>query len=458
MNAGVKMGINKWLEPLLALGVVAGVAHALYFLHQNHYLPQPFFYDPADSLMDWINTAQWAHDSGTYDVWATIYPPLSFIFLKFFSLARCYDDMQGSLSRDCDWWSITSLCGFFLVNIGLVGWSYYKIDRNTALPRTIALGVGLPALFGLERGNLVIVCFTFFVLAYGPILKSARWKWLCAAFAINFKIYLLPTILPQLLRRRWRWFEGALLATIAVYVLTWGLLGRGTPTNLIKNIQDFAGIYQAVNFLDLWYAGTYGPLHSLLDGSIFPIMLVAGSTNIEMMQFWTNFALHATQAIILIASLAAWVRPEVVPMFRLTNFATSFALITIEAGGYTQTLILFLALMERWKGIGRKWVILVCYVLCLPADITIFRFDPVVRESFLGGRPAVLEYAISYGPFLRPGLIMSIPFALACVTIHDVWQDIRRQGWKGRRRYRFDAPLFANGGRKIDSGKAPEPA
>jgi hypothetical protein len=445
---------NRWLEPLLALAIAAGIVRAILYFQEYGHLPQPFFFEPNDVWMDWFNTSYWAHDRGVYDTWRTIYPPLSFVFLGIFGKASCYTGAEGYSSRDCDWVGVVSLHAFFLLNALLIARTFWKIDRSTAIPRTFALAAGLPMLYALERGNLIIVTFTCVLLAFGPLVRSARLRWLAVGLAVNFKVYLVAALFPQLLRRRWRWFEGAVLATISVYLTTYAILGAGTPYEIYDNIANFSGVYQAINFLDLWYAGTYTPLVSLLTGSVFPIISIVGSDRAETWSQVLPLLLHGVQATILLAAIAAWLRPEVVPMYRLTNLGASLALITAESGGYTQVILIFFVFMEKWKGMGRKWAIVACYLLCIPADIVIHRLNPALRDSFLAGRPVIVEYAITVGPFVRPALIMSLPFALACVTIRAVWIDIQRQGWKTRWRFRRDAPIMVGSGKAIPPSAA----
>ena len=95
-----------------------------------------------------------------------------------------------------------------------------------------------------------------------------------------------------------------------------------------------------------------------------------------------------------------------------------------------------------------KWAIIVDYFLSIPAGIVFFRVPALftVRDSFLGGQPVLPDYGVAIGPFIRPGLIISIAVALAAVTIWDVWRDIRVQGWRGRRRFRHDLPVMVGAG------------
>jgi len=439
--------VNIWLEPLLAFLVVAALVHALIFFWLNAYLPQPFFYEPYDIWMDWFNTAYWAYEKGAYDSWGTVYPPLSFVILRLFSKSSCYAETNGYAIRECDWIGLTSLHGFFILNIVLVALTFIKIDRRTALPRSVALALGLPALFALERGNLVVVGFTFIILAFGPLLKSAQMRWLAAGMAVNLKVYLIAAIFPYLLRRRWRWFEGAIFATVLVYVTSFAILGAGTPREILDNVLNFSGLYQAITFLELWHTSSYGPHISLLTGQDQMVAGLIGSRNVELLAFGLQVFTRAVQGTIVIAAIAAWVRPEVVPMHRLCFFGLALAMIIQEPGGYTQSYLIFFVFMERWKGVGRCWAIVAAYLLSIPFDFILDKAPlPTMQESYLFGHAVFVTYYITFGPFVRPALVMLMSVALACVTVRDVWTDIRLQGWKTRWRFRHDAPIMVGTG------------
>lgn len=406
------------VEHWLSLLVIVTLGYDLWHLQTYGYFPQPFFYVPSDLWNDWFNTAYWSHHSGFFDVWRSVYPPLSPVFLKIFSSGSC---SEWSDPRQCDWLSVVTLHGFFVANLFLISRTFLKIDRATALPRSIALGTGLPMVFGLERGNLVIVCFTCLLLAYGPLLKSARWRWLAAGLAVNFKVYLIAAIFAQIGLKRWRWFEGAVIATTLVYVVTYVIEGSGGPLEVYHNIVDFSGGFQSVSILDLWYSGTYSPALSLLNGDGFPITQIIGSQAINALNFALPMLLHLVQLSILSAFFCGWCYPQRVPRYRMINLAVSLALITSEAGGYTQVFMFMFVFMEQANTPLKIFALFVTYILCVPADI-ILRGDtivPLVNDSFWAGRSVTVDYKLAIGPFLRPLLILSIPFSLSLTTILD---------------------------------------
>jgi hypothetical protein len=433
---------GTWVEHLLAFGVAVLIGRAMYFLYWYGYLPQPFFYEPSDLYMDWFNTAYWSHGKGAYDSWGTIYPPLTFVVMRMISNPKCYADSDGLETRDCDWIGFVIIHAIFLLNIVLIAWSFYKIDRRTALPRSFALAAGMPMLYALERGNILLLCFTMALLGFGPLLKSTWLRWLCVGAAVNFKVYLIATVVTQLLKRRWLWVEGALLSTILIYLLTYGLLGVGTPAEIYGNITYYSGGFIAAQVLDIWYSSTYMPLIALLQGQNFPSLSFVGSTLVDLGLFLLPLLMLLGKGSIVVAAIATWVRPEVVPTYRLAFFGAILALISSEASGYTMIFVTLFVFMEPWRGIGRKIAIVSCYILCLPGDISIGYIPPLFRESYLAGHQVEVNIGVGLGFFTRPGIMILIAVSMSCVTIRDVWADIRTQGWSGRWRFRRDLPLL----------------
>jgi hypothetical protein len=421
-------------EPLLALAVLGAIAHAIWFATEYGHLPAPFFYDVSDTFMDWFNTAFWSHDAGAYDSWSTIYPPLSFVVLRLLSNPACYLNSEGLTARDCDWFGYVALGTILAVNFVLLWFTYRKLEARTAWPRTLALGLGLPMLYTLERGNILLLTFTCVILAFGPLVASARLRWLALGMAINFKVYLVAALAPQLLKRRWRWFEGALIATILVYLLSWMALGAGSPREIYTNIAAVAGDFEAGSLLDGWYAITYTPFMAILTGSNLPIVGIIGSDAVEGLTLLLPILKLFSQAMIATAAVATFLRPEAVPVHRATCLGVLMAIITSESGGYTQIILFFFIFMERWHGVARPLAIIIAYVLCIPADITIDNYPPGVAESWITGGPVFVNYNLSIGPFVRPLAVMMIAWSISALVIAEVRRDFAANpaGWRQR--------------------------
>ncbi|OYY76196.1 MAG: hypothetical protein B7Y43_15975 [Sphingomonas sp. 28-62-20] len=429
----------------MAIIVLGGLIRAISHIYYNGYLPQPYFYDPADTWMDWFNTADWARDAGVYDSWRTVYAPLSLVFLRTFGMSRCYEG--GGLdsayyARACDWPGVVMLHAIYALDIFLVARAYFKTDRSTALPRAIAIAMGLPLTAALERGNLIILCFTCVILAFGPIFKSARLRWLALGMAMNLKIYMIALLFPQLLRRRWRWFEGAAISAVFVYVVSYALLGRGSPLEIYTNIVAFQNQTSPNQFLDVFYQATFAPLIQLLNNQSFPVTSLIGSQNVETLLIVLPWLLRLTQLAIFCAVVGIWLRPEVMSMYRITNLGISFALITVESGGYTHLFPIFFTFFEKWKGFWPKVAIICCYALSFQFDYILDRTPPLVHDSFFNNSTIFVTYYIMLGSFIRPLFFYMIPFALSCATIIAVYRDIAAKGWQSRHRFRHDLPVF----------------
>jgi hypothetical protein len=396
------------------------VAYSIWHLLTYFHLPQPFFYEYVDTWMDWFNPAYWAHQPGTYDNYRTIYPPLSYVLLKFMTYGPCYEGAEGGWSRDCDVYGVAWLHLIYLANVIVTFAVFRKIDRRTAIPRTVAMALGLPMLWGLGRGNLVLIAYFFLLLAYGPLIRSARLRWLFVGMAINMKVYLVGTLFAQLIHHRWRWFEGAALATVAVYLISFIIFGEGSPAVIFENLTEFGDKLEINNPLDLWMASSLKPLGALLQSSIYPVTLYVGSQLAELGIAVLPWITRICQAIIFAAAAAATWRPNAIPRSRMIVLSVGVAIMSTEVSGYTQTLVFAFAFMEPFKGVLRRYAIIMCYILSIPADITIDRLPPIVAESFLGGRPVFVHYVVQLGPFVRPILTMSIPVALALLTLIEV--------------------------------------
>lgn len=407
-------GRRHWslgFETLLGLVVVGSVVWAGWRLSQDGLLPQPFFWVVSDTLMDWHNPAYWAHNSGAYEVWRSVYPPLSFVFLKIFSSGACYvnDPFAG---RECDRWGQISLLGFWLLNAALLYRHFRAIDPRTALVRTVVLVVGMPMLFGLERGNLIIPCFTAFILGHSRLLRSARARWLAQAFAINFKPYLVLTLIPFLVRRRWRWFEGAGIATLAVYLVTLALIGGGTPMEIARHTGELAALQTGSAWSDLYYATSYAPLVRFMT-SDFPVMDYVGSRPVEALTLILPLLTLAGQVAVVAAVGATWLRQAPVPMQWMNGAICAMILSSSQPSAYAQIFMLFFVFMEPWKGPTRIMMLVCAYALSLVGDYALFDIPQLPMESWLSGREVLPSVGVALGQFVRPGLVLLIQFGFA---------------------------------------------
>jgi hypothetical protein len=438
------------IEWVLASLILVSLVHATWFLFTFKYLPPPFFYEPGDIFADWFNSAYWAYNpEGAFETWTTLYPPLSFVILRALSVSDCYqlasglDSSPGYMARGCDWIGHVSIFGFWALGVVLMFLSLRKFDPRTAIPRTICLGLGWPMLNGIERGNLVLIAFPMFLLAVMPLLRSSRVRWVFAALSINMKLYLIAPFMAQLIMRRWRWVESVLIATALVYLISYALLGAGTLSQIVRNVTAWAQ-NTMTNPLDFWPATTYQGITSFFESKdeIFPTMLVLGSDAIALVPLAIAVLLRSTQALLLLAMAATWLRPEAISRYRVYLLAIMFALITSEGGGYTPIFWIALVLTERWQGWGPRFAIICCYLMGCSYDLVVSNIDTIDRYGYIFDTEIIVEMNLTLWPLLRPLVIQLIAIAIACSTIRTVWIDVHEQGWADRWRMRRDAPLL----------------
>lgn len=401
-------------EIALALAVVGSFAHTVWFFATQGYLPQPFVFDTNDTYMDWFNVAYWAHRPGIYDVWRSIYPPLSFVFLDLTTLPGCYVGSPFH-ARDCDWLAHATLLGFYALDIALVWIALRRTDGISALPRTLAVALGLPLLFTLERGNLILVAFAAFVIAYGPITRSRRWHAAAIAATINFKPYLVLPALAHALRREWRPLELAGIATVLLYLVTLAWVGSGSPAELASNTANWVTFVSGQVWNEVNYSTSYAPF-LLMRQSQLPLLDFVPSRLIEGIEAAVPVAIRASQMIAVAALVGAWLQPRALTQARVAAIILGAYLVTQSPGGYTQLFLLFLVLLEPWRG-GARIAIAAVYLLCLVGDwplATVLKLDTV---SWLSGRPVYPVFGLTIGHFARPGLVILIVWSLSLDAI-----------------------------------------
>lgn len=409
-----------WLIRLTPEWILAGLtllsfSNVVFHFVQNGFLAQPFLFIQDDTLMDWFNPAFWAWRPGAYNIWKTVYPPLSFVLLKFTTLPQCYVDSPIS-ARDCDWYAKIWIVVFYAVSVFLAAKAFHATDVRTAWLRSVSFAIGLPILFTLERGNLLIAALPFFILAYGP-LRSPRWiKAVSMAITINFKPYLVVPALAYGLKRNWRLAELAALLAIALYLLTLAILGEGTISQIQANTKSFLSMAYEQAFGQMFYSTSYAPL-KLLGESGFPLKQFLGSRTIDLASKAIPAVISASLAIAGIAVIAAWVQPR-------SASTTRLALITICAffayqspGGYAFIFVTYLVLLEKWDRVGPAIAIVCGYILLFNFDYILAPVGRLYREAWLSGLVVSNSFGVSVGQFLRPALCVLILWVLAIDTI-----------------------------------------
>ena len=409
--------IWAWTAALLTLAAAAGMA-AAFAVHG--YLPQPIYYKPDDSLMDLYSTAYWANTAGAYALWHAIYPPLSFAFLKVFSAPQCFR-VDGFGGRGCDWTPAATLGAFYLLNIVLVFYSLRIVDRRTAIPRTVVLAAGLPMLYALERGNLLIPAFTGYVLGFGGLIAGTRARAVAMAWAINFKPYLLIAAIGRFARRDWRWFLRVGAAVAGLYAASYLFYGSGTLEELVRHESHYAVATGERYFADLYYSTSYWPLIRLLRASPAGLRLMAAPWS-EVIALVLDAAIRLAQlgaAVCLALSLRFFERVDP-RRFGALFVCLALTAFTTGSAGYTQIFLFFLLFLEPRRG-GLYAVMVGCvYLASLPVDFVFHTMMHGPVQSFFGRRQVNAEFGVSVGQLLRPGVLLVIQAALTLANFRDL--------------------------------------
>lgn len=409
-------------EGVLVLGVAAGIVWVALSFFETGYLPQPFVFDTNDTFMDWFNTAYWSHHPGAYSVWHTVYPPFAFVLLKLTSIGGCYRE-SAFWARDCDWLSKAWIIGFFVLNLVLVARCYLANDRVTAWQRTAAMGLGLPMLFALERGNLILPCFSVFVLAYGRILRSAWARWVAMALTINLKPYLIVAVAPYVVRRRWRWLEGGAFAILFVYVITYAIAESGSPMEIYDNTRNWVRFVGGMFWQQVYYSTSYTTLIAAMKEPL-PLLDFVDSKLVDMVAVGLPMLIRAGQGAVVLTFVCAAFRPHVLSYTRLGALAMAFLLTSESPGGYAEVFLLFLVFFERAVGPGTFIAIVAGYLLCIPVDHILIPISQGVSSSWLSQRSVYFNFGLSVGQFVRPALILVIEYALSFASLAALFEGL----------------------------------
>lgn len=414
---------SSLFEALLLAPVLAGAAHAVWHLFAHGYLPQPFIWDPQDTLMDWFNPAYWAHREGIYSVWHAVYPPLSFALLKFLTVPECYISSPFA-GRDCDITAQFIVLALYVMAMGVSYRAIRLVQPRAALLRSLALALGLPGLFLLERGNLLILCQLCLAAAVVPGIANKWLRALAAAVMINLKPYMLFPVLSWAIRREWRLLELAGFATIAVYLASWAIVGSGSPLEILDNTANWVAVTGADVVGEMFYTTSFNSMFGVVDRG-FPILRSIGSRDYETYRTAIQMFLYAAQATAVAALLLAWLRPSTVPQARIALLLLLLTLTGRSPGGYAEILVVFLVFLETWSGFAAIVAIATAYLISIPYEWMISILPVIHTSSWLSGFAVTAQFGIGVGQFARPIGLLLILLVLGLDTIAKVTRALR---------------------------------
>ncbi|WP_315609928.1 hypothetical protein [Novosphingobium sp. APW14] len=411
------------VEWLMGLSIVIGLGALIRTFYITGYLPAPFVFDVSDTFMDWYNVAYYAHNVGPYSVYHSVYAPLSFVVTGIFGEPSCYG-YHAKDARDCDVIGIIHILAIYVLCVVVTAISFFKQDKSSALTRTIAIAVGGPMLFALERGNLIMHTYIAFVLLFGSIFLSRAMLAAAAAFLINFKFYMMLPVMSFGIKRDWRKLELCGIAAIALYLITLAIVNAGTPVDLAENLKIWFNLRAGTIWDEVLYSTTYKP-YLLFDVRLYPVRDFVLQETIDIATISIKIIVYSSRAIAFVCIFAGWLYPKVVSVQRLAFFILMQSFIDQNPGGYAMTFITFLIFTEKWTNARVGLAIVIAYLVNFPADYTIVELFRYERLSWLSQRMVDSAYGLSLGSIIRPGLLVVMLWAIAIDTLLAVYRQMR---------------------------------
>ena len=286
----------------------------------------------------------------------------------------------------------------------------------------MVISLGLPMLYALERGNLLIPTFTGIVLGLGGLLRHAPGRWAAMAWAINFKPYVLIAGLSRIAKWDWRWFVGVIGIGLAIYAASYLLYGSGTIDQIVRHESNYGGATQQALFRRPLLRHLLLAPHSRCSGPPPPACSSSRPPDRWSWRPRLEVVIRVTQFAGLLCLLvsAPWPGRVDVRRFCALSVAISLTAFTTGSAGYTQIFLFFLLLLEPRRGAPYALLITCVYLLSIPSDVTIL---PVVHRlvfSFLGGRLVTADFGISLGQLVRPAILLVIQVTLIAVSVRDL--------------------------------------
>lgn len=277
---------NKTVKSIIRNYFIFELAALIYFIVvfiASGRLPIPFFDDAGDTFMDFFHVLRWSDDPGRYTIWHSIYPPLTFLFANLLNEVGCaYKDAFDL--RQCSLLSYFPLVCFYIISVVILGW---KLQNNCSESNKV--GVLLlsgfmilsgPSLFALERGNFVLMAFSFLVLSC--VSKKKYISSFFLALAILMKPYLILIAFAKLLVFDIGYLIGLGVSMLIIWVCSVYLLGDPNWVLFYDNIKSFTGansrtpyeiLINATSFI-AWVKFFSSKYVNLIDGSLKDITIL----------------------------------------------------------------------------------------------------------------------------------------------------------------------------------------
>ena len=363
----------------------------------NGYLPAPFFYNTADTFMDYFNVQYWVYDEGRYTEWQSIYTPFSFWIVSIFPYSE--SGSEPSILRD--------EAAFFLMGLYVITTILTLYFQSKALIRSnkillIMLLLSMPFLFTLERGNLLFI--TLLVLLISSLNYKKLWIFsIFMAMAISLKIYLIALLFIPLLNLHVSRIILTLLLALFINIISANLLGESNWWLFMNNILEFSSDARYYE----WSYFTYSYQNILLAFTTL-------NPKYESIGFWSNLLVLSITFVFFLLVSTKYLLSSISSKDarRNTLFLLLIMLIMIvvkNSGGYVFILLFpFLSSV-----IFNRISLYILLLLLLPIEIPLMTLDTITQESFISGQQVEVSRDVTSGMILRPLLFLVLYYMIS---------------------------------------------
>lgn len=232
---------SEKLWALVLVSQLIGVFFHYQFFIDNDYLSSPFVGDKYDTFMDFFHTMYWSNNEGRYTEWLSVYPPLNFCFLKIIGLLdidAIGDSPSGFELRECNIFikiiiGLYLLCPIILMNLNY--WKNIAFSEKSLIYLSFVFSI--PFLFGLERGNLLILALPFI----GILLGNKGFKSILSlSILINLKPYFALLAYGYVCKHNFNDLIKVILLSGLIFIGSGVLLGDENFLLMIPNLFGFS--------------------------------------------------------------------------------------------------------------------------------------------------------------------------------------------------------------------------
>lgn len=370
--------------------------------------------------MDFFHVMYWSENAGRYTDWHSIYPPVNFLITKalFWLFLGQQQFADGFAIREySSYLRLIIVAGYF----ALPAWAMMTTVWNTfsRLQRALLYifwVLSAPLLFGMERGNLVVICVIFVALA----LEGDGWKRLVAiATLINIKPYFSILLLAPALSGKWEDCVATGLLAVAIFLAT-GLILDPNFLDFFQNIFTFsrASVFSGREVLALpssISAFAYALRVALSEGSPLVGSSFLNIASLSVALIWINQMALALALVALLLSARRFSQTQIIAILLVMT-----SNLGVWTGGYL--MIVYPLLLPVLMTFHAKRIHLTLLILILvPSDtIILFKESLGVRDVFLSGSAATVEYQLALGTVLRPALNLCLLISLSLEALAKV--------------------------------------